>query len=101
MTGPAVLADAEVDAELAERGLQWVREGDRLVQVTVLDDFAAALAWVNVVGALAERAGHHPDISLRWGTVTLELSTHSAGGITRSDLDLAAALDALRPVPGD
>lgn len=60
-------------------------------------DFAAALAYVNYVGELAERLNHHPDIDIRWGTVTLRLSTHSVGGITEADLSLAAQLDAARP----
>ena len=54
-------------------------------------DFAGALAFVNAVGALAEAADHHPDIDIRWDTVTLRLSTHSAGGLTEKDLALAAA----------
>ena len=54
-----------------------------------------ALEYVNAVGALAERAHHHPDIELRWNKVTLRLSTHSVGALTQADLDLAAAIDAL------
>ena len=57
--------------------------------------FAGALAYVNEVGALAEAADHHPDIDIRWDTVTLRLSTHSAGGLTEKDLSLAAAIDDL------
>ena len=52
-------------------------------------DFADALAYVNAVGALAEEMDHHPDIDIRWNTVTLRLSTHSAGGLTQLDLELA------------
>jgi 4a-hydroxytetrahydrobiopterin dehydratase len=47
------------------------------------------------VGALAEAANHHPDIDVRWDTVTLHLTTHSAGGLTAKDLDLARSVDAL------
>jgi 4a-hydroxytetrahydrobiopterin dehydratase len=47
------------------------------------------------VGAVAEEMDHHPDIDIRWNVVTLRLSTHSAGGITRLDLELAARIDAL------
>jgi 4a-hydroxytetrahydrobiopterin dehydratase len=57
--------------------------------------FAGALAFVNQVGALAEAADHHPDVDIRWDTVTLRLSTHSAGGLTEKDLSLAAQVDAL------
>jgi 4a-hydroxytetrahydrobiopterin dehydratase len=66
-----------------------------LVKTRTGRDFADALAYVNAVGELAERANHHPDIDIRWNAVTLRLSTHSAGGITQADLDLAGRIDAL------
>ncbi|HUC05127.1 MAG TPA: 4a-hydroxytetrahydrobiopterin dehydratase [Acidimicrobiales bacterium] len=93
----AVLPDAEVDAALEEQGLHWVREGHELVSTVTLIDFAAALVFVNAVGAAAEAANHHPDIDIRWNKVTLRLSTHSAGGLTVLDLALASAIDALGP----
>ncbi|MGA2036448.1 MAG: 4a-hydroxytetrahydrobiopterin dehydratase [Acidimicrobiales bacterium] len=88
-----VLDLSEVDAALA--GLQWVREGSELVKVHSGKDFAASLSYVNAVGMLAEEMNHHPDIDIRWNKVTLRLSTHSAGGITRVDLDLARRIDAV------
>ncbi len=92
---PEVLDHAEVDAALGERGLGWERQGAELVKVVAHRDFADALAYVNSVGALAEAANHHPDIDIRWGTVTLRLSTHSAGGLTSADLALAGQIDGL------
>lgn len=92
-----VLSPAEVDSALAEQHLRWTREGDVLLTTVTLHDFAAALAFVNVVGAAAEAANHHPDIDIRWNTVHLALSTHDAGGITLLDLALAGAVDRLRP----
>jgi 4a-hydroxytetrahydrobiopterin dehydratase len=74
-------------------GLDWERQGDELVKVVKRNDFAGALAFVNRVGGLAEEADHHPDIDIRWNTVTLRLSTHSEGGLTQKDLDLAAKID--------
>ena len=56
-------------------------------------DFREALAFVNRVGELAERAGHHPDIDIRYNTVTLALTTHDAGGLTAKDFELARAID--------
>jgi 4a-hydroxytetrahydrobiopterin dehydratase len=53
------------------------------------------LAFVNAVGERAEAANHHPDIDIRWDTVTLRLSTHSEGGLTQKDVDLAREIDAL------
>jgi 4a-hydroxytetrahydrobiopterin dehydratase len=91
----AVLPAADVDAALVARATGWDRRGDELVKVVRRGGFAGALAFVNAVGDLAEAADHHPDIDIRWDTVTLRLTTHSAGGITQRDLDLAAAIDAL------
>jgi 4a-hydroxytetrahydrobiopterin dehydratase len=92
-----VLSPDAADAALTERGLAWSRDGDQLVKVVKRKNFAEALAFVNAVGARAEAADHHPDIDIRWNTVTLRLSTHSAGGLTELDLDLAAEIDRLAP----
>jgi 4a-hydroxytetrahydrobiopterin dehydratase len=94
MANPEVLDVAVVDERLKE-GLDWGREGDELVKVHTEKDFASALGFVNRVGELAEAMNHHPDIDIRWNKVTLRLSTHSAGGITANDLDLAAQIDGL------
>jgi 4a-hydroxytetrahydrobiopterin dehydratase len=85
------LDDAAISAGLAD--LAWQRNGDVIGTERTFADFAAALAWVNAVGALAEERDHHPDIAISWNRVTLTLSTHSAGGLTAKDLDLAAAID--------
>ncbi len=71
----------------------WTREGREIVRTFDQPDFAAALAFVNRVGALAEEVDHHPDIDIRWNKVTLRLSTHSRGGLTALDFDLAAQID--------
>ena len=92
-----LLGEADVDAALEEQQLGWTREGDTLVTTVKLHDFAAALTFVNAVGAAAEAANHHPDIDIRWNTVHLTLSTHDSGGLTLLDLALAAAIDRLRP----
>jgi len=93
-----LLSTADVDAHLEEQQLHWTRQGDVLVTTVRLHDFAAALAFVNMVGAAAEAANHHPDIDIRWNKVHLVLSTHSAGGLTVLDIALAAAIDRLRPL---
>lgn len=92
-----VLPAADVDAALAEKHISWSRQGDVLVTSVKLKDFAAALQFVNAVGAAAEAANHHPDIDIRWNTVHLALTTHDAGGLTQFDLGLAAEIDRLRP----
>jgi 4a-hydroxytetrahydrobiopterin dehydratase len=90
-----LLDDGEIEAGLqALEG--WRREGDEIVCDLELRDFVAALAFVNAVGTAAEAANHHPDILLHaYRRVSLRLSTHSAGGLTSADLDLAAAIDRL------
>jgi 4a-hydroxytetrahydrobiopterin dehydratase len=90
---PQLLPDQTIAEALTS--LHWDREGDELAKTVTLKDFAAALAYVNAVGALAESHNHHPDIAISWNKVTLRLSTHSAGGLTQLDLDLAHAVDAL------
>jgi 4a-hydroxytetrahydrobiopterin dehydratase len=72
----------------------WVRTGAEITRAYRFRDFREALAFVNRVGDLAERAGHHPDIDIRYNTVTLALTTHDAGGLTDKDFDLAHAIDA-------
>jgi 4a-hydroxytetrahydrobiopterin dehydratase len=58
-------------------------------------DFAAALAYVNRVGAMAEQQGHHPDVHLAWGKVRIEIWTHKIDGLTESDFVFAARCDTL------
>jgi 4a-hydroxytetrahydrobiopterin dehydratase len=84
--------------EAVAMGLQtlaWERDGDEIVKTVTKKDFAGALAYVNRVGELAEQSNHHPDIAISWNKVTLRLSTHSEGGLTQFDLDLARAVDGL------
>jgi 4a-hydroxytetrahydrobiopterin dehydratase len=88
---PQLLPDQALAEALTNLG--WQREGDELVKSVTRKDFAGALAYVNEVGALAEASNHHPDIAISWNKVTLRLSTHSAGGLTQLDVDLARAID--------
>ena len=74
----------------------WEEEGGALRRDFRFADFVEALAFVNRVGEAAETMNHHPDIDIRWNTVTLRLSTHSRGGVvTDLDRDLAARIDEL------
>jgi 4a-hydroxytetrahydrobiopterin dehydratase len=88
------LTDQAVEQRLA--GRPWEREGDAIVRELKFDDFAAAIAFVNRVAEAAEAANHHPDITVHgYNKVKLTLSSHSAGGITEADFELAGQLDAL------
>jgi 4a-hydroxytetrahydrobiopterin dehydratase len=71
----------------------WQVESGELVRTFLFKDFRGSLKFVNGVGELAEEAGHHPDIDIRYNKVRLALVTHDAGGITAKDFDLAAKAD--------
>lgn len=72
-----------------------VVDGHHLERTWSFPDFAAALALVNRIGAVAEAEGHHPDLYLAWGRVRCELWTHKVDGLTLWDFVLAAKIDDL------
>ena len=79
----------------------WVLDGEYLVGQWRFADFAAALAAAVRVGALAERADHHPDMSIGWGKLEVRLTTHSAKALTLRDVELAGKVSrALNPPNG-
>jgi 4a-hydroxytetrahydrobiopterin dehydratase len=90
----APLSDQEIKSRLVTVP-DWQIEAGELVRIFLFKDFRASLAFVNKVGDIAENAGHHPDIDIRYNKVRLALVTHDAGGITQKDFDLAAAADKL------
>jgi 4a-hydroxytetrahydrobiopterin dehydratase len=85
------LDEAAVLAAL-HRSPGWERVGSEIRRTFRFRDFRQALAFVNRIGELAEAAGHHPDIDIRYNTVTLALTTHDAGGLTAKDFDLARSI---------
>jgi 4a-hydroxytetrahydrobiopterin dehydratase len=89
-----LLPDSEIGQRLAR--VRWERHGQAIAREWTLADFPAAIAFVNRVAELAQDADHHPDILVHgWNKVRLELSTHSAGGLTAADFALAERIDAL------
>ena len=86
------LNDAEIEQRLDELS-GWTRANDEIRKTFQLGSFPTAIAFVTQVGFLAEAAGHHPDIDIRWRKVTLALTTHDAGGLSQKDFDLAAQVD--------
>jgi 4a-hydroxytetrahydrobiopterin dehydratase len=92
-----LLNDAEIEQRLS--GSEWLSRGEdgaAIAREWKFEDFAGAIVFVNRVAEVAEQANHHPDILLHgWNKVRLELSTHSEGGLTRADFDMAARIDAL------
>jgi 4a-hydroxytetrahydrobiopterin dehydratase len=90
----ALLTEDEIAARLG--GVPgWERQGSSISTVVTQSDFRAAMLFTGAVAYLAEQANHHPDMLIQWNKVTLTLSTHSAGGLTKADFDLAGKISAL------
>jgi len=86
------LSDLEIQRALG--GLAgWTRRGDTLTKTFSFDRFPDGIAFVDRVAKIAEDMNHHPDIDIRYTKVAMTLSTHDAGGITQSDLDLAGRIE--------
>ena len=92
--GMTLLDDAAITAGLTTLPGWTLSEDKTSISTSVeLIDFVAALDLVNLIGHEAEQRAHHPDIDIRWNTVTLVLSSHSEGGLTQADLDLAQRIN--------
>ncbi len=89
----ARLDDATKAVFLSEHP-DWDLNGEEISRTYQFADFNEAMGFVNRVAIASEVADHHPDIDIRWNKVTLALTTHEAGGLTRKDTELAAAIDA-------
>jgi 4a-hydroxytetrahydrobiopterin dehydratase len=90
----AKLTSDQIDAAV-KKTPGWKLQNGSITRTVAHKDFVGAMAFVNKVAPVAEAAGHHPDIDIRWNKVTLTLSTHSEGGLTQKDFDLARQIDAL------
>jgi 4a-hydroxytetrahydrobiopterin dehydratase len=89
-----LLTDNEIEPRLAMS--EWRRDGQAIVREWTFADFKSAVAFVGRVADAAETVNHHPDILIHgWNKVRLELSTHSEGGLTTADFELAARIDLL------
>jgi 4a-hydroxytetrahydrobiopterin dehydratase len=93
--GTPALPDDERDALLTELGGGWElgAEAKRLRKTYRFDSFAAALAFVIDVGRMADDVDHHPEIALAWGRATIEIWTHTVGGLSVNDFVFAAKAD--------
>lgn len=89
-----LLSDGDIAASLTSS--EWRHEGEAIEREWKFEDFGQAIAFVNRVADAAETVNHHPDIHVYgWNKVRLELSTHSEGGLTQADFDMAARIDDL------
>jgi 4a-hydroxytetrahydrobiopterin dehydratase len=90
----ALLSDSEV-AERLVRLEGWERVGDAIEKSFKRGDFVGAVEFVSSLVEPAEAMNHHPDVSISWETVKVAISTHSEGGLTAADFELATKIDAL------
>ena len=89
-----LLSSDQIQKELSQLS-KWQLAGKEIRKTYELKDFVHAIGFVQSVALLAEKANHHPDIDIRWNKVVLALSTHSAGGLTEKDFNLAKVIDGL------
>ncbi len=90
----SLLPDSDVEDFLSDHA-EWSLADGAITRTFQFADFAASMGFVTRIALAAEKADHHPDIDIRWDKVVLTLSTHSAGGLTQKDLDVAATADTL------
>ena len=92
----ALLDNSEIEARLAELD-GWERAGEAIAKAFSCGDFVGSVRFVDSLVEPAEAMGHHPDLAISWDRVTVTISTHSEGGLTAADFELAGKVDALSP----
>lgn len=90
----ALLSDEKIAARLAELE-GWERDGDAIRKAFDRGDFVGSVDFVKALVEPAEDMGHHPDLSISWNEVAVTITTHSEGGLTENDFELAKRIDAL------
>ncbi|HEX5761799.1 MAG TPA: 4a-hydroxytetrahydrobiopterin dehydratase [Solirubrobacterales bacterium] len=90
----ALLTDSEIDARLSEHP-GWGRRGNAITKTFERGDFVGSVRFLDSVVEPAEAMNHHPDVEISWDEVTITIATHSEGGVTAADFELAAKIDAL------
>ncbi len=89
----ARLSEEEIEEALASCD-DWRREGEAIVKEFDRGDFAGSVDFVNAIAPRAEEMNHHPDLEISWSKVTVTITTHSEGGLTNNDFELARKVDA-------
>jgi 4a-hydroxytetrahydrobiopterin dehydratase len=90
----SLLSGPEIEERL-ESLSGWERKGDAIAKTFERGDFVGSVGFVDSLVGPAEEMGHHPDLEISWDKVTVSLSSHSEGGLTAADFELAAKIDAL------
>ena len=88
------LSDERIEERLADLS-GWARDGDAIVRDFDRGDFVGSVRFVESIVDPAEDLGHHPDLEISWATVTVRITTHSEGGLTEADFELADRIDAI------
>src|SRR5690349_5164443 len=94
-TRMARLNDEEIEQRLGELNDGWERSGEAIERTYKLDDFQGSVDFVNRLTPVAEEMNHHPDLAISWNQVTVTISTHSEGGLTANDFELARRIATL------
>lgn len=94
----AALSKSEIH-EMLESLHGWSHAGKAIHKKFTQKSFLPAISFVNRIAETAERAGHHPDITIQYSVVSITLSTHSEGGVTEKDFDLARRIDEISETP--
>jgi len=89
-----LLPSDAISARLAELD-GWSRDGDAITKTFERGDFVGSIRFVGTIVVPAEEMGHHPDLEVSWDKVTVSITSHSAGGLTANDFELAKRIDAL------
>jgi 4a-hydroxytetrahydrobiopterin dehydratase len=92
----ALLSDSEIEERLGSLP-EWRRDGDAIRRAYSCGDYVGSVSFVQSTVGPAEALGHHPDLEVSWDTVTVTVTSHSEGGLTGADFELAAKLDAVFP----
>ena len=90
----AALSDEEIERRLSQLS-GWERDGSAIRRQFKFEDFQASVDFINRITPAAEDMGHHPDLAISWNTVDCTLSTHSQGGLTENDFELARQIDSV------
>ena len=89
-----LLSDDEIEQRLSSLA-GWDRSGEEIVREFDRGDFVGSVRFAEAIVGPAEQLGHHPDLEISWATVRVRISTHSEGGLTAADFELAGRIDAL------
>jgi 4a-hydroxytetrahydrobiopterin dehydratase len=91
-----LLEDFEIEERLSRLD-GWERVGEAIAKTFACGDFVGSVRFVDSLVEPAEAMGHHPDVAISWDKVTVTISTHSEGGLTAADFELAGKVDGLSP----